>query len=386
MLIMLAGYILLHDLLGGTLFSHSNWDSYTLQAQAWLDGKLGLGQNYSWLELAIYEGDWYVSFPPFPSVALLPLVLIFGVNTPNNLLIMAYAMATAALCYKSLKKCGAAPLASAFMGIFYVWGSNMFWMSTNGGVWFQAQALNMLLLTAMVYAALCGRRVLAYAFVALAVGCRPFSLLAFLPLFFYFCNADREAGVKGFWPLVKRQLPCLILPACIGGAYMWYNYARFDNPFEFGHNYLPEFTESTYGQFSLQYLGENLKNLFFRPVRMDASGRLSFTYFNSFMFYIANPMFLLLFARVFQDLRKRRMEPMRATLLIAMAANILLLCLHKTLGGWQFGARYTVDLLPLALFYLLLGEKWETKPVARVIMILGIMFNAYGTLAMTYLQ
>ena len=41
--------------------------SYALQACAWLDGRLDLGKDYPWLELAIYEGKYYVSFPPFPS-------------------------------------------------------------------------------------------------------------------------------------------------------------------------------------------------------------------------------------------------------------------------------------------------------------------------------
>ena len=29
--------------------------------------------------------------------------------------------------------------------------------------------------------------------------------------------------------------------------------------------------------------------------------------------------------------------------MLGMMANIFLLCAHKTLGGWQFGARYTVE-------------------------------------------
>ena len=39
------------------IFAHSPRDSYTLQALAWREGKLSLGQDYPWLELAIYEGD-----------------------------------------------------------------------------------------------------------------------------------------------------------------------------------------------------------------------------------------------------------------------------------------------------------------------------------------
>lgn len=156
--LMLLVYILLHDLLGGTLFAHEPLDSYTLQALAWREGRLSLGQDYPWLELATYQGDWYVSFPPFPSVVMLPLTYLFGENTPNNLLIILYAMGTAALAYLCLCRRGVKPPAAAFLGLFYVLGSNMCWMSTSGGVWFQAQALNMLLLTGCLLAALDGHR------------------------------------------------------------------------------------------------------------------------------------------------------------------------------------------------------------------------------------
>ena len=46
--------------------------TYNLQALAWRNGKLCLDQDYPWLELAIYEGKYFVSFPPVPSVPLPP--------------------------------------------------------------------------------------------------------------------------------------------------------------------------------------------------------------------------------------------------------------------------------------------------------------------------
>ena len=382
--LMLLVYILLHDLLGGTLFAHEPLDSYTLQALAWREGRLSLGQDYPWLELATYQGDWYVSFPPFPSVVMLPLTYLFGENTPNNLLIILYAMGTAALAYLCLCRRGVKPPAAAFLGLFYVLGSNMCWMSTSGGVWFQAQALNMLLLTGCLLAALDGYRVASYALVALAVGCRPFSICAFLPLFVYFYQADRKAGLSP-WGCLKKQLPCLILPACIGGGDMWYNYVRFGNPLEFGHNYLPEFLEAPDGQFHLSYLLENLRNILLRPVTITAGGRLEFPYFNGFLFYVANPLYLLLFIQVFRDGRAKHMDGLRWALLLAMAAELLLLCVHKTFGGWQFGARYTVDMLPMVLAYLLLQKDRPLPFHEKAIGLFAIAFNLYGALAMTFL-
>ena len=90
LLMTLVLYLLLHDLFGGTLLASSPYNSYTLQALAWQKGQLGLGQDYPWLELAIYGGDWFVSFPPVPSVVMLPFTLVFGAETPDNLIILYF--------------------------------------------------------------------------------------------------------------------------------------------------------------------------------------------------------------------------------------------------------------------------------------------------------
>ncbi|MDO5111572.1 MAG: hypothetical protein Q4E65_04620 [Clostridia bacterium] len=391
LLIMLCGYVLLHDLLGGTLMIHSDWDSYTLQALSWREGRMDLGQNYPWLELAVYNGKYYVSFPPVPSVFMLPLTLLFDYDTPNNFLMVLMAMATSAAAYFAMRKTGMRSASAAVTAFFYLWGSNMLWMSTSGGVWFQAQGYSLLFLTLALLCALYDRRVLAYACVALAVGCRPFSFFAFLPLLCFFCEKDASRG-RTLPQSVKSQLAALILPALIGGAYMAYNYARFGNVLEFGHNYLPEFTNSEHGQFSAVYLWINLKKLFFLPVTLE-NGRLRFPYFDGFMFYVANPLFLLLFAMlVRQAFLKPTLPPLpenakrpyvytRAALLFSISAILVCLCLHKTLGGWQFGARYTVDMLPLALAYILSLGAWKPKRYEYVVMALGVMFNAYGVIA-----
>lgn len=382
--LMALGYLLLHDLFGGTLLAHSAWDSYTLQAMAWRRGSLSLGQDYPWLELAIYQGEYYVSFPPFPSVVLLPFTFLFGENTPNNLIIAIVTMATAAFAYRCLRHAGMQETCAAFGALLLTWGSNLMWMSTNGGVWFMAQALNMLLLTWALHSAMRGRRVLSYALVALAVGCRPFSALTFFPLFLYFYLQDHEPG-SGFFRTALRQWKAFLLPAFIAAAYMWYNYARFDSVLEFGHNYLPEFTAAENGQFHLSYILMNLKNILLRPIALGKGFSLEYPVFDGFLFYIANPFFLVLFGQAISDLRHKRMDVMRATLLVTMLLNLLFLCSHKTFGGWQFGARYTCDLLPLALAYLCLAERPALRRWERIAACFGVMLNVYGALAMHFL-
>lgn len=69
------------------------YNSYALQTDSWLKGRLDLGQDYPWLELAIYQGKYFVSFPPFPSYVLIPFVMIFGTNTPDHLIALLVTIA-----------------------------------------------------------------------------------------------------------------------------------------------------------------------------------------------------------------------------------------------------------------------------------------------------
>ncbi len=385
LLFMLLCYLLIHDLLGGTLLGHCPWDSYTLQAQAWLNGRTDLGENISYLELAVYNGKYYVSFPPFPSVVMLPFVLIFGVNTPNNLIIMIITLLTAAAAFTLCGHAGYSAKDSAILGLFITLGSNLMWMSTMGGVWFLAQSIMMLLLLCAALAAYKNKAALAYTLAALSVGCRPFAAVAFAPLLIWFYVKNRQGGA-GRLAALFAQWKAWIPAVLIAAAMMLYNLMRFDNPLEFGHNYLPEFVGSEHGQFNIHYLKDNLLRLLFYPVRIKSNLALEYPFFDGFMFYIANPLFLLFFAAAVRSVRRRGVSPVRIALCAAMAVMLICLCLHKTLGGWQFGARYTCDMLPLALMYMCLcgGEK-RLKAWERGAAVFGIAFNIYGALAMTFL-
>ena len=382
--VMAAGYFLLSDLMGGTLFQHQHWDSYTLQAWNWLQGRTYVAEpeKYTFLELAIYEGKYYVSFPPLPSVVMLPFVLLFGMGTPNNAIIGCYGLIAAALSYEIRLQAGRSPRTSAFWALFCVWGSNMMWMTTNGGVWFQAQALNMIMCLAAVLCAMKGKKAFATTFLALAVGCRPLSAL-FLPVFALGFAWDEREKHGSFWKSCLAQWRCVIGPILIGACYMAYNYVRFSNPLEFGHNYLPEFVEAEHGQFHISYLWPNLRRLLFEPIRFH-DGLLDPPLFQGFMFYIANPLFIVFFVRFIRLAVKKDLAFWDILLAAGMVLELLLTCMHKTLGSWQFGARYTCDMLPFAYMFLARrGPKhaalWELAVGG-----LAVAFNVYGAMHMFF--
>lgn len=178
----------------------------------------------------------------------------------------------------------------------------------------------------------------------------------------------------------------LIRPAVITllGAliYMWYNYIRFDNVLEFGHSHLPEFVRAENGQFSLAYLGTNLYNILCRPIRIRLDGTLDYPLFFGFLFYLVNPLFLVWGARVARELRKKRMTLPKIAAMAATLLNLFLLCMHRTFGGYQFGARYTLDLLPFAFFFLLLSGHKRPKAWECFLCGFGLLFNLYGAVVM----
>ena len=135
--------VLYHSLAGGTLLQSSPYNSYALQAENWLAGRNNIanGENYTWLELAIYQGRYYQSFPPVPAVLMLPFVAAAGEWSaiPGNLIAMGLALLCAGGVYACCMRGGMQPVTCAFFTLFVSMGSNVFWMSTSDGVWFLAQ-------------------------------------------------------------------------------------------------------------------------------------------------------------------------------------------------------------------------------------------------------
>lgn len=171
-----------------------------------------------------------------------------------------------------------------------------------------------------------------------------------------------------------------MLPALVAFALGWYNWARFGNPLEFGHNFLPEFMREENGQFHLEYFWPNLKNLL-RPVLLTETLDLSFPTFNGFLPFLANPLLLLWLLALIVRGRKKQLDRADDILVGCYLLTVVVLCLHRTLGGWQFGARYLVDPFPFCLLFFA-RRNWEAGPAARGLLLAAILFNFYGAVYM----
>lgn len=373
---LLTGFLMLR--LHYSLLEPSQYDTYTRQAMAWREGRASLQEDVPHLELAIYKGEYYVSFPPFPSVPIYFLTFVFGSRVPDALLSLAYGLASLLLLFRYLHRKGFPPFISAAWSFLLVCASSMLPLVLTGAVWYQAQTLAFLLIVASLDRMDAGKPTLGLLLFALSVGCRPLHALYGPLLIFLYCRghgAQQSASGR-----LKKLLPGLALGLLVAALYGLYNYARFGNALEFGHNHLPEFSIQGGSQFSFSHLGRNIQQFFFSlPFQRTPDG-LEMNPFG-FSLFLANPVLILLPAWALALAFQKALGREHIAILVFFSLHLFLLLLHRTFGGYQYGARYAVDLIPYAaLFLARKGRKTLTITEAAV-MLSGLALGIYGSLA-----
>lgn len=129
------------------------YNSYILQAQSWLEGRLDLGRDYPYLELAIFNNKYYVSFPPFPSYVMLPFVLV-GWDSCDSMIAFAVSLLGAVYAFKILKHFDIESKTAIFFALLLTVGSNWLMTAQNAWVWFIAQNMAFTLSLMAIYYAL----------------------------------------------------------------------------------------------------------------------------------------------------------------------------------------------------------------------------------------
>ncbi|MCR4788862.1 MAG: hypothetical protein K5888_09755 [Lachnospiraceae bacterium] len=367
---------------GNGPYTHNTYNSYALQADSWRHGRLDLGENYYHLELAEYKGKYYVSFPPFPSYVLFPLTFLFGSNTPDAMVIWAIDIVTIVYLYKLALLFIKRPQIAALTSLFVMLGTNVTFNMLNPWVWFIAQTMCFALSVMSVYYAYKGKNALSLAFWACSVGCRPMQAV-FIPVLLYIIytkekEKDPEIGLLG---IIKKNLLNAIPTVLIAFSYMLLNFLRFDNPLEFGHNYLPEFVEAEHGQFDIFYFSNDLRLLLNIP-EFDENGRMVIDHFGNLNFLIVSPFVLFAVAMVVLTFVKKeyRIALFELLIIVLCVVYMIITMMHKTMGGWHFGNRYSNDILPWLFLVSILGLKKvpEAGKYQVPLMVFGMCLNAVG--------
>ena len=316
---------------------------------------------------------------------MLLYTLIFGEDVPGGLFLKLYLLLSCMLILSELMRSSARSPKNCLLWTLGIGASGaMLSISLVGAVWYEAQMLAFLFAISAIIAMRRRHPTLSCLCYALAIGCRPFSALLAPGLACIFIHGERQRGTSAKH-IIRRILPGLAVGLLIAGAYAWYNYIRFDNPFEFGHNYLPEFMREENGQFSIQYLLPNLKTLFFGKVLssggFSTDGYVLYLEGFGFSMFVSCPLLLVNAVWFVRDLFRHKMSLSKLLLALSGAANCIALCLHRTLGGQQFGMRYAMELIPLCLMYFLLDTDRERPGMRRweaSLLSMGLVLNFFG--------
>jgi len=371
-----------------SITAYNQWNPFSIQAASWLDGRLYLEENIPWLEVAMFNGQYFISFPPFPSIIMLIFVPFHGTDTPDHAIALVVSLLSLAYAYKIGEKVLGNKTHAMFLSLFLVLGTNYLHISLWGAVWYIAQNMAFLLTLMAFYYALTDKKY--HSFISLfamcaALGCRPFNAI-YVPVVLYLIFIRED---KSFFAFAKKASIYAIPAMLLGSFFAWLNYARFGNIFEFGHSYLPEFAHDPYGQFYAGRILSNLETIFFN---FNMTG---FPLFGGFAFWVASPIIIsfviYFFIFIFKDIKIKtpcRKKCLEKYLIFAIPLlvmiHIVAFSFHRTLGGHQFGSRYTVDVLVAIYLGLLLMLKRLPQNNSVYInaapFLFGMLLNFYGTI------
>lgn len=383
---------------------HTAFNHFALLAQSWLEHRLDLGQlpppYAGGNDFALFEGRWYVVFPPVPALLITPLVYIAGgaEHTPDGVfftLLAGLGPTGILLTLERARREGWSKLTrtgTLALAMIYAFGTVYFFTAVQGTVWFAAHVVAAAGTTFFLYHAIGARNPLrAGIALALAVGTRP--VLIALGLFFLMewyrtqCSSDaspatnaraasrkRPALRTAHWQsLAVFALPvglCLVLLA-------WLNQARFGDPFEFGYRYLAIAWQSRiekWGLFSYHYLARNLALLLtsLPYFAHGPQGWLLQINGHGLALWVTTPLYLCL-------LWPRQRTPVHREIYVTLSLVMLPSLLYQNSGWVQFGQRFSNDYAPLLILLLAIsGYVWSWLTKALGVAAVGI--NLFGAL------
>ncbi|AKF11260.1 glycosyltransferase family 87 protein [Sandaracinus amylolyticus] len=344
---------------------------------------------------------WYVSFPPFPAIVILPAVALFGPGLSDTLFWALFAGLAPALLFVILRRLRETDRSQRtvrddlLLTTLFAFGTVFFFTAVQGAVWFAGHVVGVVMILAYVYCALDARRpALAGLMLGLAFMTR--ATTAALVLFFAIeamrisrVGPEPEYGdqpsvarrvylwtTRVQWRDVLKRWAIFAAPILVIGAIaMWMNEERFENPFEFGHRYLMirwRGRIETWGLFSYHYLSKNLAVFLASLPWLTAQEPHVIISRHGLALWFTTPALLL-------ALWPRRVDAQMVALYAASAAVAIWNLLYQNSGWVQFGYRFALDYLPLVFVAIALGGR-RFGPGFLLALVFAIVVNTFGAI------
>lgn len=347
------------------------YNYFTRLAEAFLHGKYYLTDNPSWLNelVPMARGRYAVVYPPAPAIVSIPFIILFGINFPQQMI--SQIMGSIAAFIWGLIAFGKSGKKLVSFWIFLLAGlGNIVWfMSSNGSVWYMGQVSAYLFFTLTLYESLNKKRLsLLIFYFSFAILSRLQVVLG-LPLIVYL-NWDK---FKNFKRLISFGLGL----AFFGIIYGIYNYLRFGSFTETGYGLIPGVLKEPWfnkGLFNVSYIPNHLRVVFTSlPIFLKKFPFIEPSW-GGLSIWATSPVFIYAF---FASLKKREVQ--LSWLSITLVALVVMS--HGSTGFAQFGYRFAVDFYPLILFLIVeVVSRKSLNWISWFLLSISILVNFWGTI------
>jgi hypothetical protein len=326
----------------------------------------------------------YNSFPPFPSVLMLPQVAISGERANDVWFTVVLAAAVPAIFLLLLRRLRGAglsartPTEELWLTALLAFGTVFFFSAVQGRVWFTAHVVGVLCAALFLLFSVEARYPLLAGLALAGAGFTRTPMLFMFPIFVWEAWRLRPRDAAGMTLVVPflRTLARFAAPVLVAGVIAaWYNFVRFGEAGEFGHSYLAVRQQAQierYGLFNLHYLGRNLAVAFtLLPDLSLRAPHISISGHGLAMWFTTPALFYLLWPR------ERGVLHRVWWITVAILASFTLL--YQNSGWVQFGYRFSLDYMVILVALLALGGRPLTRTF-RALIVLGILVNLFGAI------
>lgn len=331
----------------------------------------------------------YVSFPPFPAVAMLPFVAIWHLKFNDVLFTAIWAAINPVLLFLLLRRLRERGYSKRSTGddlwltVMFGVGSVYYYASVIGQVWYTAHVIGVTCAIGYAWASLdAAHPALAGLFVGLGFATRT-PLGYMLPLFFF--EAVRASGgwarlrklrSEGVPPGLLKKVVSFSLPAGAALAILLvHNYLRFEQFGEFGHKYLNigwQDRIQRWGLFNYHFLSRNLtcallllpRILTHYPFIKVSEHGMSMLVTTPCLGYTVAP---------------KEKSPLAPALWLTILVTALPSLLYQNSGFLQFGYRFSLDYITFLVMLLAVGGRRFTW-LFKTLVIFGVAVNLFGAI------
>ena len=241
-------------------------------AQAFLHGRLNIAcpaQSHC-IDLVFYNNKYYLYWPPVPAFVYMPLVCIFGLQTPDAFINGLFGTLNVFLLLVFIRRFSkryqiiVSNKTLALLGLCWGLGTVHFYMSMQGSVWFVSQVMAQTFLLLSLNVFLAAKNYQHYFFSGLYFALACFTRNDLVCVVFFMAALYYTSFRKNLTPFsFKSILFFMALFFVFAALNGWYNCARFGSIFNNGlayHQMNAHFAENfkTYGFFSWHYIAMNI--------------------------------------------------------------------------------------------------------------------------------